>query len=132
VNVTPDTNILVRMIVHDNPYQTVAAEKLLSEATIVTLSISSLCELVWVLRTGYKLSHKRILVALQALSNAHNVVVDRHALQTGMDFVQAQGDFADGVIAFEGRALGSDTFVSFDKQAVALLKQQGHPAHLLS
>ena len=45
--------------------------------------------------------------------------------------LEAGGDFADGVIAYEGRWLGADCFVSFDKQAVALLAAQGHAARLL-
>ena len=35
------------------------------------------------------------------------------------------GDFADGVIAHEGRALGADCLVSFDKQAANLLPPRG-------
>jgi hypothetical protein len=35
------------------------------------------------------------------------------------------------VIAYEGHWLGGETFVSFDKKAVALLKAQGQQARLL-
>jgi predicted nucleic-acid-binding protein len=42
------------------------------------------------------------------------------------------GDFADGVIAYEGNWLGADTFVSFDKRAVKLLETQGKSARLLT
>ena len=45
--------------------------------------------------------------------------------------LEAGGDFADGVIAFEGQWLGGETFVSFDKQAVALLQAQGQSARRL-
>ena len=45
--------------------------------------------------------------------------------------LEAGGDFADGVIAFEGEWLGGDVFVSFDKKAVALLEKQGISARLL-
>jgi hypothetical protein len=31
--------------------------------------------------------------------------------------LDAGGDFADGVIAYEGKWLGAETFVSFDKKA---------------
>jgi predicted nucleic-acid-binding protein len=31
-----------------------------------------------------------------------------------------RGEFADGVIAFEGKWFGGETFVSFDKKAVRL------------
>jgi predicted nucleic-acid-binding protein len=42
------------------------------------------------------------------------------------------GDFADGAIAYEGRWLGGEEFVSFDKEAVSLLQSQGKRARLLS
>jgi predicted nucleic-acid-binding protein len=45
--------------------------------------------------------------------------------------LEAGGDFADGVIAYEGHWLGGETFVSFDKKAVALLKKQAQSARLL-
>jgi predicted nucleic-acid-binding protein len=45
--------------------------------------------------------------------------------------LKAGGDFADGLIAYEGAWLGGDTFVSFDKQAVSLLSDQGKRAKLL-
>jgi predicted nucleic-acid-binding protein len=39
--------------------------------------------------------------------------------------LDAGGDFADGVIAYEGSWLGADSFVSFDKKAVKLMEAQG-------
>ncbi len=39
--------------------------------------------------------------------------------------LDAGGDFADGAIAYEGRWLGAETFVSFDKEAVKMLREQG-------
>jgi predicted nucleic-acid-binding protein len=45
--------------------------------------------------------------------------------------LEAGGDFADGVIAYEGNWLGGETFVSFDKKAVSLLTAQGQSARLL-
>jgi len=46
--------------------------------------------------------------------------------------LEAGGDFADGVIAYEGSWLGAETFVSFDKKAVKLMLNQGKRARLLS
>jgi predicted nucleic-acid-binding protein len=45
--------------------------------------------------------------------------------------LDAGGDFADGVIAYEGRWLGAETFVSFDKKAVEMLTAQGVSARFL-
>jgi predicted nucleic-acid-binding protein len=66
------------------------------------------------------------------LAGGANVVVNRPALEAGLAIVDAGGDFADGVIAYEGNWLGADAFISFDKKAVKLLEAQGLSAELLS
>jgi hypothetical protein len=67
----------------------------------------------------------------RALLAAANVKVNRPAVEAGLAVLEAGGDFADGVIAYEGAWLGGETFVSFDKKAVTLLMDQGHSAGLL-
>jgi bifunctional DNA-binding transcriptional regulator/antitoxin component of YhaV-PrlF toxin-antitoxin module len=42
------------------------------------------------------------------------------------------GDFADGVIAFEGQWLGGEAFRSFDSKAVAALEKRGQAARVLT
>lgn len=41
------------------------------------------------------------------------------------------GDFADGVIAYEGNWLSGDVFVSFDRRAAKLLAAKGMKVQLL-
>lgn len=48
--------------------------------------------------------------------------MNRPAVEAGMAVLDAGGDFADGVIAFKGRWLGGETFVSYDRAVVALLE----------
>ena len=57
---------------------------------------------------------------------------NRPATEAGLSLLEAGGDFADGVIAYEGAWLGAETFVSFDKKAVCLLNRQGRRATLLT
>jgi predicted nucleic-acid-binding protein len=66
--------------------------------------------------------------AIRVLLAAKNVEMNRPAVEAGLSMLKAGGDFADGVIAYEGNWLGGETFVSFDKKAVALLTEQGLPA----
>lgn len=131
MRVTVDTNVLVRAVMQDDPRQARAAAALLSEAESIAIALPSLCEFVWVLLRVYKLSPADVTEALQVLLAAANVEVNRSAVQAGLAMLTAGGDFADGVIAFEGQWLGGQTFVSFDKTAVALLTAQGKPARLL-
>jgi len=44
----------------------------------------------------------------------------------------AGGDFADGVIAYEGRRLGDPVFVSFDRGAAELVAASGGDSLLLA
>jgi predicted nucleic-acid-binding protein len=60
------------------------------------------------------------------------VVTNRPAAEAGLALLDRGGDFADGVIAYEGHWLGAEEFVSFDKQAVSLLKSQGKRARQLT
>ena len=127
-----DANVLVRALVRDDEGQARAAIKLLEDAELIAVSASCLCELVWVLRRVYSFGPPDITAALGALLDADNVVVDRPAVEAGLALHRAGGDFADGVIAFEGNWLGGDTFVSFDKKAVSLIAQQGQSSRLLA
>ena len=131
MRITVDTNILIRAVMRDDMKQAAAAARLLKDAEIIAVPLPCLCEFVWVLRRVYNLDRKDIHAALHALLNAGNVVVNRPAVDAGLAVFAAGGDFADGLIAFEGQWLGGETFVSFDKKAVALLKKQGRAARVL-
>jgi predicted nucleic-acid-binding protein len=45
--------------------------------------------------------------------------------------LEAGGDFADGVIAYEGQWLGADVYISFDRKAVEVAAAQGRSSRLL-
>jgi len=131
MKITADTNVLVRALAEDHAEQSKAAQLALGKADIVALAIPALCELVWVLR-GYKIRPSDIAATIRDLLNSTNIVVNRSTVEAGLAMLDAGGDFADGVIAYEGNWLGADTFVSFDKQAVRLMEAHGKSARLLS
>ena len=132
MKITADTDVLVRALTEDHEHQSRAAETALKKAELVAIPISALCELVWVLSQGYKIPSSEIAEAIRRLMNGANVAVTRPAAEAGLALLNAGGDFADGVIAYEGNWLGADTFVSFDKRAVKLLDAQGRSARLLA
>lgn len=132
MKISVDTNVLVRAVLNDDPAQSRAARKLLQETSLIAVPLPCLCELVWVLRQGAKLAKDDVATAVRSLMNAGNVVVNRRAAELGLAVLEADGDFADGAIAYEAAWLGGETFVSFDKQAVIQLSSQGEAAQLLS
>jgi len=125
MKITADTNVLVRAVTEDDEQQSRVAQTALRRAELVAITMPALCELVWVLSQGYKVPSSQIAEAIRRLINGANVVVNRPAAEAGLSLLEAGGDFADGVIAYEGRWLGADTFVSFDKKAVKLMEAQG-------
>jgi predicted nucleic-acid-binding protein len=86
---------------------------------------------VWVLRSVYGFPFLDISAAITALLNVNKVAVERPAVEAAIAFLDAGGDFADGLIAYEGDWLGGEIFFSLDKKPVALLTKQGHMARLL-
>jgi predicted nucleic-acid-binding protein len=132
MNITVDTNILVRAVVRDDEKQSQAAARLLKDAELIAVPLPCLCEFVWVLRQVYRFGQQDISAALDALLSAGNVAVNRPAVDAGLALLHAGGDFADGLIAYEGSWLGGETFFSFDKRAVSLIAEQGRQAKLLA
>ena len=131
MRVTVDTNILVRAVVCDDPEQAGIAARLLTDAELIAVALPCLCEFVWVLRRVYGFQPSDAAAAIHALLATANVKANRPAVEAGLSVLDAGGDFADGVIAYEGNWLGGETFMSFDQKAVALLAAQGQSARLL-
>jgi predicted nucleic-acid-binding protein len=132
MKITADTNVLVRAAIQDDAQQARRAAKILQEADLVAVPVPVLCEFVWVLRRGYKKSIVDIASAIHRLINSANVVTNRPAVEVGLSVLEAGGDFADGVIAYEGNWLGAEELVSFDSKAVSVLQALGSRARLLS
>src|SRR5215469_11366199 len=132
MKIAADANVLVRAIVGDEERQTKIAEAELAAAELIILPLPMLCELIWVLSRGYRIAAAEIGGTIRRLINSANVVVNRPAVEAGLAQLDAGGDFADGVIAYEGRWLGAETFVTFDRQAVHIMTERGEVARLLS
>jgi predicted nucleic-acid-binding protein len=132
LRITADTNVLVRAAVADDADQSSLAAAVLRDAELVAVTLPVLCEFVWVLSRGYRRPVIEIAAAIRRLVDSATVEVDRPAVDAGLAVFDAGGDFADGVIAFEGRRLGGLVFTSFDRGAVELIKATGAEARLLS
>ena len=110
----------------------VAVAILIDNDRLVAVPIPVLCEFVWVLRRGYKRSATDVANAIHRLITSANVVTNRLAVEAGLSVLEAGGDFADGVIAYEGNWAGAEELVSFDSKAISRLQALGSRARLLS
>jgi predicted nucleic-acid-binding protein len=131
MKVAVDTNVLVRAAVRDDQKRAEAAMRIMARAELVAIAVSCLCEFAWVLRSVYGYRAPSIARAIRLLLAAENVETDRQVAEAGLAMLDAGGDFADGVIAYEGRWLGAEMFVSFDKKAVEMLREHGVSARAL-
>jgi len=124
-----DTNFLLRFLLRDDEEQFRAAARRLAAIIIPT---QVFCEIAWVLSYSYHFTRFEVLSELEALTTVDKVVYRQLEVEAGLDFLRRGGDFADGVIAYTGREMASveAEFVSFDRKAVRLLKEQGIAAIL--
>jgi predicted nucleic-acid-binding protein len=132
MKIVADTNVLIRAVLDDDAPQSRAARGALRSADLVVISRHVFCEMVWVLRQGYKMPKAEIMKSILGFLEAANVITDTAAVQAGLEAMEAGADFADGVIAYDGRWLGGEIFASFDKKAVAAVEKQGLKAKLLA
>ena len=125
VKITADTNVLLRTVVADDAKQAAAARKLLRQASLVAVPVPVFCEFAWLLKRSYARNAAEIAAAIEALTNIDVIATDVPAVEAGLVALRAGGDFADGVIAHQGEALGGTVFASFDRRAVARLRDTG-------
>lgn len=69
--------------------------------------------------------------AIRQLLDTSNVVTNRPTVEAGLAILEAGGDFADGVIAYDGTWLGASTLLTFDKKAARILARHGMDVKLL-
>src|SRR3989338_4477972 len=116
MKVAVDTNVLIRAVMRDDPAQASVAAKVLIDAELIAVALPFLCEFVWVLRRVYNLQPSDAAAAIRALLAAANVEANRPAVEAGLSVLEAGGDFADGVIAYEGNWLGGGNLLFFCKK----------------
>ena len=131
MKIIADTNVLLRFVLGDDPEQYKLAIDTMEKSEAVAVTNHALCEMALVLRSRYGVSRPAIAATIRALLETRNVVLDSSTVNAGLTMLEAGADFADGVVDYEGRWLGGETFVSFDRKAVAAVEAQGKRAKLL-
>ena len=129
--VIADTNIIIRLLVRDDESQFKAVSDLFRNAEEIIIPTTVYCEVAWVLSASYRIRKVKLLETLRKLLASKKISVREDEIEAGLSMMEEGGDFADGVIAAEGDLLGGTEFVSFDQQAVKLLKAQKRKVRLL-
>ncbi|MEJ2750013.1 MAG: type II toxin-antitoxin system VapC family toxin [Anaerolineae bacterium] len=115
--VTPDTNVLVRLLTEDDEAQYQQAYELFQNERIWILS-TVLLETEWVLRYAYEFQPEQIVTAVRLLAGLPNVELDQPlTIAEALNWHEQGLDFADALHV--AKAKDSDRFVTFDKKLVA-------------
>ena len=116
-----DTNVFLRSLIHDDPVQgrrvALLADRIAAAGDHLFVDDVVLCEAVWVLRTGFKLSRERIVEVLDdVIETALFVFEDRNLLrETLHSYRTGSADFADYLIGLRNARAGCDHTVTFDR-----------------
>jgi predicted nucleic-acid-binding protein len=116
---TLDTNVVVRLLIGDDPRQTPIAERAFLAAIAsggVYLPDVVLAEVAWVLR-GYVLARQTRYELLERLVRSRGVVVDDiDAVIDALEHFRQGGDLADQLILARAARAGALPVLSFDQR----------------
>jgi predicted nucleic-acid-binding protein len=118
-----DTNVLVRLVVDDDPDQTRRARKIIKRGDVL-VSATVLLEAAWVLASTYGRDRAQVSAALRGILGLDGVATDMPAtVAQALDWFDAGLDFADALhVAGAGRA---DSFATFDERLVRNARRAG-------
>lgn len=121
-----DTNLLLRLLLDDDPAQNAKIDALMDRhATLpdsVMLADVVLAEAIWTLRTVYEQPKSALVAALKKLlAQPAFAFENRPALEQAIaSFSSTNAGFSDCLIAAKLTALGCDFSATFDKKMRAL------------
>lgn len=111
-----DTNVIVRLVVRDDPKQVAAAEAFVSNGAWVSLLV--LAEVVWVLDAVYELARGRIATAIEMLlSHKHLTIADADVVEAALGHFRRHSrvGFADCLVLEIARKSGHAPLGTFDR-----------------
>jgi len=121
-----DTNVLVRLLIEDDPAQTRRARNLVDAAVaadeVVLVSLPVLLETEWVLRSRYELPHETILGLFRAALETQELAFeDEAAVEEALfNWQEDLSGFSDCLIVAHNRQLGCRSTATFDARAARL------------
>jgi predicted nucleic-acid-binding protein len=117
-----DTNVVVRYMMDDDAVQSPIANRLFESFTAEApglISLVTLIELVWVLRSSYDATREQTQRAIEILLRSRGLIIEgRDLVRLALSaYSQGTADFPDYLIESHGHAAGCDYSVTFDRNA---------------
>ncbi len=117
-----DTNILARFLAQDDAEQSQRTDSLLQTLSAQDpgfVSLISLIELAWVMRSRYRMTKAELIQSFERLLNSPELVIENQpAVAQAIDrFRAVKADFADCLIERSGHLAGCRYTMTFDANA---------------
>lgn len=117
-----DTNILLRLVLQDNPDEGLKARRLVESLDADNpgfINTLVLAEFVWTLQGRIGLSREQTAATISGLLNSADIIFEQEELvEHVLDVATtSKADFADLMIAVKNEAAGCAKTMSFDKPA---------------
>ncbi|MFB2982324.1 PIN domain-containing protein [Microseira sp. BLCC-F43] len=115
-----DTNVVLRFLVRDDEQQWQIADRYINEALQANepclINNIVLCEVVWVLRSRYKLSREKLIDTLENILKGNIFVFEnREAIEWVIGQMKSgNADFSDYLITRTNQIAGCQETASFD------------------
>jgi predicted nucleic-acid-binding protein len=117
-----DSNVLVRLLVNDDPVQALRAAESIDASAACFVPITVVLELEWVLRGACKLPWEAVISAFEGLLAIKQVHLEQEALvRPALAWHRGGLDFADALHL--ARSGGCGALLSFDRQLAQLEAQ---------
>lgn len=115
-----DTNILVRLLVDDEPAQTARARALVAGSEI-SIATTVVLEAAWVLKSSYGMDKATVTSALRAMFGVPNLQLrEPHRVKAALDLTDKGMDIADALHL--AAAEDCEAFITFDRNLAKLAR----------
>ena len=111
-----DTNVLVRLVMRDDPKQAALAEAFVAMGAWLPHVV--LAEFVWVLDSNYGLKRAQLGVAVEMLlKHEHLTIQDADVVESALELFRSHAaDFSDCLILATAHKLGHGPLGTFDRR----------------
>ena len=118
-----DTSILIRYMTQDDPIQSLRANQIvdrnLSSQAPGFVSLVTIAEVAWVLRSRYKATGQEIATAVERILSCDSLEVqnEQQVYEAMLALKAGEGTFADALICTLGTWAGCSSTLTFDSSS---------------
>ena len=121
-----DTNVVLRLLLSDDPAQKMRAAKFIQQAkrldTRIIITLAVVLEMEWVLRSSAKMNKAQTMSVFDLLLESYDVEIENEkVLEEALHiYASAAADFAECLFLAQYQRMGCDSMMTFDAKAARM------------